>query len=266
MFPVGPGTLGTANYGFNNMVYGGSYYRYKVAILTAIANPVNWLGNEVTPFNLTSGVLFPTNSFTILPVTLLHFNAQEATAGGVKLTWSTAMEVNNDRFTLERSSDGLHFTLIGTVPGKGDNNQPVDYSFTDPSPDQGSNYYRLTQFDRDGRSKILGVRTVEVREIALRVGPNPAVNSIDIVFARGAWREIKLYNSADQLLQTVTPASSVSRVKIGLQNYRARHLLSCVCRSQWAEQYGAAFCEAGVRTNGILPNLRQTSIVDSLHD
>jgi hypothetical protein len=106
------------------------------------------------------------------------------------------------------------------VPGKGDHNQPVDYSFTDPSPEQGSNYYRLTQTDRDGQSKILGTRTVEVQEVALRVGPNPAVHSVDVVFSAGAWREIKLYNSAEQLLQSFSPGTNTSRLKIGLQNYR----------------------------------------------
>jgi hypothetical protein len=130
------------------------------------------------------------------------------------------MEVNNDHFTLERSSDGLHYIVIGTVPGKGDNNQPVNYSFTDQSPEQGSNCYRLIQTDRDGQSKILGTKTVEVAGIALRVGPTPAVHTVDLAFNRGVWREIKLYNSAEQLLQTFTPRITTSRIKIGIQNYR----------------------------------------------
>lgn len=219
---VGSGTVGTPNYGFDNMVYGGSTTGTRSTILTNIANPANWLGNDGTPFNIAAGSgVFPGNVFTVLPVTLAYFNAEEATAGTVKLTWGTAMEVNNDHFTLERSSDGLHYTVTGTVPGKGDNNQPVDYSFTDHAPEQGNNYYRLTQFDRDGQSKILGARTVEVREIALRVGPNPAVHFVDITFASGAWREIKLYNSAEQLMQTISPASTASRIKINVQNYRA---------------------------------------------
>ena len=130
------------------------------------------------------------------------------------------MEVNNDHFTLERSGDGMHYTGIGTVPGKGDNNQPVNYSFTDHSPGQGSNFYRLTQTDRDGQSKILGTKKVDVAEIALRVGPNPAVHTVDIAFNRGVWRDIKLYNSAEQLLQTISPLLTTGRLKIGLQNYR----------------------------------------------
>jgi hypothetical protein len=219
--PVGDGNLGTANYGFDNMYYGGTRTGTISALLTAIASPTNWIGSDGTTFNIQSASsVFPGSSFTVLPVVLAHFNAVKTTAGTVELTWGTAMEVNNDHFTLERSNDGLHYTTIGTVPGKGDHNQPVDYSFTDPSPEQGSNYYRLTQTDRDGQSKILGTRTVEVQEVALRVGPNPAVHSVDVVFSAGAWREIKLYNSAEQLLQSFSPGTNTSRLKIGLQNYR----------------------------------------------
>jgi hypothetical protein len=202
------------------MYYGGTTSGTKVQLLASIGSPANWAGNNTTAFNLSSGGVYPTNTFTVLPVTLLHFNAEEATTGAVKLTWGTAMEVNNDHFTLERSSDGLHYIVIGTVPGKGDNNQPVNYSYTDQSPEQGSNYYRLIQTDRDGQSKILGTRTVEVAEIALRVGPNPAVHAVDVAFNSGVWREIKLYNSAEQLLQTISPRLTTSRLKIGIQNYR----------------------------------------------
>jgi hypothetical protein len=218
--PLGTGTVGSANYGFDNMYYGGTTTGTKAQLLAAIGNPANWAGDNDNGFNLTSGGVIPVSAFVVLPVTLLHFNAEEATAGAVNLTWSTAMEVNNDHFTLERSVDGMHYTVLGTVPGKGDNNQPVNYSFTDQSPEQGSNFYRLTQTDRDGQSKILGTRKVEVAEIALRVGPNPAVHTLDVAFNSSVWREIKLYNSAEQLLQIISPRITTSRLKIGLQNYR----------------------------------------------
>ena len=220
--PQASSPVGSANYGFDNVYYGGITTGTKAQLLTAIGTPSNWAGDNANPFNLSAGAggVLPAAPFTILPVTLLNFNAEEVTEGAVKLTWGTAMEVNNDHFTLERSSDALHYFVIGTVPGKGDNVQPVNYSFTDQLPEQGSNYYRLIQTDRDGQSKILGTRTVEVAEIALRVGPNPAVHAVDLTFNRGVWREIKLYNSAEQLLQTIKPRVTTSRIKISIQNYR----------------------------------------------
>ena len=217
----GTGALGSPNYGFDNMYYGGTTSGYKAALLTAIATPTNWVGSDVTTFTLAAGGVYPTNSFSVLPVTLLYFNAQAQAGETVQLSWGTAMESNNDHFTIERSADGIHYNIISTMPGKGDHNEPVDYSFIDHSPQQGSNFYRLTQTDRDGKEEILGVKTVAIQDIGLRVGPNPAVNSIDVSFNRGAWREIKLYNSAEQLLQTIPLTITASRTRISLQNYRS---------------------------------------------
>lgn len=217
----GPGTVGTANYGFDNMRYAGASSGYKTALLTLTANPANWVGDNTTPYNLSSGGVYPTNTFTVLPVTLLYFNAKAQAGETVQLTWSTAMESNNDHFTIERSADGIHYNMINTMPGKGDFNEPVDYSFIDHSPGQGSNFYRLSQTDRDGKNEILGVKTVTMQDIGLRVGPNPAVNFIDVNMNRGAWREIKLYNSAEQLLQTIPLTITASRTRVSLQNYRS---------------------------------------------
>ncbi|HEX6430550.1 MAG TPA: T9SS type A sorting domain-containing protein [Niastella sp.] len=216
----GPGTLGTANYGFDNMRYGGTTTGYRNTLLTAIANPVNWLGDNTTGYNFTSGGVYPTNTFSVLPVTLLYFNAQAQAGETVHLTWGTAMESNNEHFTIERSTDGVHYNIISIIPGKGDFNEPVDYSFIDHAPEQGSSFYRLSQTDRDGKEKILGVKTVTMQDVGLRVGPNPAVNEINVSFNSSAWREIKLYNSADQLLQTIPLTIAAGRTCISLQNYR----------------------------------------------
>jgi hypothetical protein len=219
-FSQGSGALGSANYGFDNMYYGGTTTGTKTTLLTAMSIPTNWVGSDASALNIASGGVFP-STFTVLPVTLLYFNARSQAGETVQLTWGTAMESNNDHFTIERSSDGIHYTIINTMPGKGDHNGPVDYSFIDHSPKQGSNFYRLTQTDWDGKEEILGVKTVTIQDIGLRVAPNPAVNSIHVSFNRGAWREIKLYNSAEQLLQTIPLTITASRTRISVQNYRS---------------------------------------------
>ena len=48
-----------------------------------------------------------------------------------QLTWSTATEVNNKGFEIEKSSDGQSFAGIGFVGGNGTSSLVSNYRFTD---------------------------------------------------------------------------------------------------------------------------------------
>ncbi len=85
-----------------------------------------------------------------LPVSLLYFNA-ELTESNVALSWSTASEINNDYFTVQRSGDGEVFENVSTVKGSGNSTQIRYYNFSDEKPYSGLNYYRLKQTDFDGK-------------------------------------------------------------------------------------------------------------------
>ena len=62
-----------------------------------------------------------------LDVAWLSFTG-EVKATGNELKWITASEVNNDYFTLERSSNGTNFTAIATIDGKGNTNTASAYT------------------------------------------------------------------------------------------------------------------------------------------
>lgn len=87
-----------------------------------------------------------------LPIDLLTFTAKCAKKK-VILNWSTASEKNNDFFTIERSADGKLFTPIGVIPGSGNSNFQMNYSYTDSANSNKQAYYRLIQTDYDGTSK-----------------------------------------------------------------------------------------------------------------
>lgn len=87
-----------------------------------------------------------------LPVNLAYFTGKMNDANGVSLTWSTASEQNNDYFDLLRSSDGVTWSSIKTIKGKGNSNEKAFYSHIDTSPLAGINYYVLKQVDFDGTS------------------------------------------------------------------------------------------------------------------
>jgi len=217
----GTGALGSANYGFDNMHYGGTLTGTPTALLTDIADPQNWIGDNFTTANLVSGAggVYANNNFNILPITLVSFTAQLQGAETVQLKWSTGIESNNDHFTIERSTDGASFSSIGTVPGKVNSNLQTDYAFTDNTPDAGTNYYRLSQTDIDAHHVILGIRSVTVDDMPLRIAPGLAHDAVDATFTFGVWKEVRLYSSGGQLLQTVSLSNSIRRVHIQLNDY-----------------------------------------------
>lgn len=87
-----------------------------------------------------------------LPVELIYFSVKQS-SGSVSLEWSTASELNNDYFTIERSRDGVRFDVISTVQGNGTANSTNTYQYTDINPPLGLSYYRLSQTDYDGTTE-----------------------------------------------------------------------------------------------------------------
>ena len=87
-----------------------------------------------------------------LPIELLSFNAISL-KNKIELKWTTATEINNDYFTLEKSTDAVNFTTIATVKGAGNSNKVLNYQHFDENPVIGINYYRLKQTDFDGAFK-----------------------------------------------------------------------------------------------------------------
>jgi len=81
-----------------------------------------------------------------LPIELIQFKATKVGAY-VQLDWSTATEINNDYFTVERSVDGENFEVILTEKGAGNSSTQKDYRRYDEQPRVGYNYYRLSQTD-----------------------------------------------------------------------------------------------------------------------
>lgn len=86
---------------------------------------------------------------TPLPVLLLDFSGENQDKIN-HLLWSTATEINNDYFNVERSDDGISFNTIGRVNGHGNSNQVINYSFDDKYYTERINYYRLKQVDFNG--------------------------------------------------------------------------------------------------------------------
>ncbi len=97
-----------------------------------------------------------------LPITLLSFGAEAVDERWVKCEWSTASEVNNDFFAVERSRDGVEWLEVGRVDGAGNSNTVLHYDFADDAPLAGLSYYRLRQTDYDGSSTVSDAEAVYI--------------------------------------------------------------------------------------------------------
>jgi hypothetical protein len=152
------------------------------------ASTVNTTTKALTTPGLTSFSEFIiTDQNNPLPVTWLDFNGTKA-GKEVLLTWSTASEINNSRFDVERSANGKDFVKIGEVAGHGTTLNVSNYSFIDPSASaQGVStlYYRLRQVDYNNDAELSKVVVIEMNDgkvtgDAAQLYPNPFTSTVAV--------------------------------------------------------------------------------------
>jgi hypothetical protein len=114
-----------------------------------------------------------------LPVTLSRFDGF-ADENGNRLNWTTTSEINNKGFDIERSENGEIFERIGFVPGAGNSQKSINYSFIDKPLLSNKIFYRLKQIDIDGKSTYSQTIAVGSEMNDLAVSPNPFTNTISI--------------------------------------------------------------------------------------
>lgn len=117
----------------------------------------------------TNTCLFP------LPIELQSFSTT-CTGTTVLIQWITSAELNNDFFTIERSTDGIVFIPIAIVNGAGNSNADIYYSYTDANDaNEQVLYYRLKQTDFDGKYDYSPLNAVqcELKGLSFSIYPNP---------------------------------------------------------------------------------------------
>ncbi len=98
------------------------------------------------------------------PVELISFSAV-ANGKEILLSWSTATELNNYGFEIQRKALGSEFATVAFVKGQGTTTNINEYNFTDNNLDEGKYFYRLKQMDFDGLYSYSRVVEVEVRTL-----------------------------------------------------------------------------------------------------
>jgi hypothetical protein len=83
------------------------------------------------------------------------------------INWNTNKEINNDRFVVERATDGINFSGIGLIATAGNKNNGNVYNFTDNNFSEGTNYYRVKQIDVEGKASYSVVVRVSNNSTAM---------------------------------------------------------------------------------------------------
>lgn len=115
-----------------------------------------------------------------LPIELTNFKAS-CNGNEVRVNWTTATEINNDYFTVQRSTDLVTFDNIAVVEGAGNSNTARNYDAIDNNPVDGIAYYRLVQTDFNGQTETFSpvAVTCSSRPVdVVSVYPNPAQNEL----------------------------------------------------------------------------------------
>ncbi len=135
-----------------------------------------------------------------LPIELLDFKVRANSQNQVQIDWSTATEIQNDFFLIERSKDGSNWEVIKKVKGKDFSNTPTHYSISDGVPYQGVSFYRLKQIDTDGTETIFPIKAVTLEELESNISlfPNPTSDILDIFWNGMEERNLMIVNSLGQ--------------------------------------------------------------------
>lgn len=135
-----------------------------------------------------------------LPVELISFTAA-ISLSGINLQWSTAAELNNRGFEIQRSTNKQDWISIGFIEGAGSTSERNSYSFTDEHPIEGISYYRLLQIDFDGTQKHydpVQIEFFEPKSFTLNQNyPNPfnPETKINFTLIADANTSLSIYNA-----------------------------------------------------------------------
>jgi hypothetical protein len=104
------------------------------------------------------------NNCSTLPVELLSFEVK-LVKNTVKIQWVTGSEINNDYFEVQTSKNGVDWETIHVIQGAGNSTDIINYVAYDYKIDNYEvKYYRLKQFDYDGKNETSPIRLVNFGE------------------------------------------------------------------------------------------------------
>ncbi len=151
----------------------------------------------------------------VLPVEFLDFTVQQKQQE-VLIDWSTASEINNSYFSVQRSLNAQTWETIGTVESRGNSSAVEYYTHIDKPSQSGRLFYRIKQTDISGNYSYSEIRSIEnkvqVTHGHISITPNPSSDLINLSYMSSP----ETYSYVDILDNSGQVVYSNPRVKPGL--------------------------------------------------
>lgn len=199
-------------YGFATTTYTGGYYqyvtdypafvafaadsghRYRVVVANSLAN----LSNPSCYFtDGNSTFLKIINCGTVLKADVISFTGRLQNDNTAMLTWMITGEKNISKYEIEKSMDGIHFAIIGSVAAK-KNSTLQEYNFNDNSNTNSSSYYRLKMLSPEGlykNSKIILLSRNYQFQVSSLLNPFSEKITTDIILPQDGFVKMLLIDS-----------------------------------------------------------------------
>lgn len=189
----------------------GTSYYYAVTSLDRISNEST--ASNVVPDAIT------------LPVKLINFVAKKDN-NRIKIEWSTASETNSDYFLIEKAGTNGAFSYLDKQNSDTENSSMVrNYIAFDGNPFNGTNYYRLTQYDKNGTISKPEFASVDFNELIIvsaKAFPNPTQKDINFSLVNFLGKSIKtrLMNLYGQVVheEEFDTQNGANQYQLGLKN------------------------------------------------
>jgi len=175
----------------------GNFYRRHTLALNTTANTISTANNDSMSEWTLGGTTNPS------PVEWLNFTAQLMNQNAVLLNWSTATEINNDYFDVQKSTDGIDWVTIAKKEASSYPNQVNNYSLVDNQIDLTSKiiYYRIKQVDYNGDFEYSTIEKVNLNSIAINeVKTWFDGNNIRIIGGANKLESVQLFDLSGRLI------------------------------------------------------------------
>ena len=127
------------------------------------------------------------------------------------LNWTVLHNEAVRSFDIERSFDGINFTVIGSLKGQESESEVADYSYDDPL--RGipfrDIYYRIKLSDITGRDKYSAIVRISVtiaskNDVAVIPNPVKDVAHLSITSTMDRKAQVNIYDQAGKIIQTIS--------------------------------------------------------------